>query len=287
MNRRGLKIKIGALLLALITAGTILTLKRHSKTGRVRFLPNNPEYSTTDGVLENDGTGNVYVESSEIGLDNGDSLNEENTNISISDEFENIAGEFSSKNSEAFDSISTSDITKFIAIANIDYIVENDDELAQNLFSEPSKEEYLNDAAKVIGAIVMHNYNIWSETNSTEQFIKVSDVIMGEQQDKMRIIEDYVDKVAEASINQDTELVNKLVAEFLNDMNSGELSKLDDGVGFASAVHIAVISDIIARNYLNEPNFDMLQVLKSSEKYISNIFAEYDKCADNAKTLSR
>ena len=133
----------------------------------------------------------------------------------------------------------------------------------------------------------MHNYNVWVETNSTDGFIKVSSVIMGTQKDKMLKIEEYENKIANASNNGDSDLVNKLVSEFLDDLNSGELSKLDDGVGFAAEIVLAEVSDVIARNDLNQPNFDMLQVLKTGEKYVSNIFTVYDKCKSNDKTLSR
>ena len=294
-NRKG--IKIGALLLALITAGTIFALKRHSKTGQVKFLPYNPEYSTTDEY-------NHIVSTDGICYDcEDDTKSNENTDaietdvvateepvteaeVSLNDDFENIVVDFSNKNGNINADISTSDITKFVAIANIDYIVENDSEFAKGLYSG-NKEEDLNDAAKVIGAIVMHNYNVWVETNSTDGFIKVSSVIMGTQKDKMLKIEEYENKIANASNNGDSDLVNKLVSEFLDDLNSGELSKLDDGVGFAAEIVLAEVSDVIARNDLNQPNFDMLQVLKTGEKYVSNIFTVYDKCKSNDKTLSR
>ena len=54
---------------------------------------------------------------------------------------------------------------------------------------------------------------------------------------------------------------------------------MDDGVGFASQVNIALIADIFAAGYLNQENFDMLQILKTSEKYVSNIFSVYEGCS--------
>ena len=113
----------------------------------------------------------------------------------------------------------------------------------------------------------MHNFTVWNATHSTEGFIRVSDAIYGEQREQMKKIEEYTDRIA-AAVNQgDKDLVNQIVSEFLTDLNSGSLSKLDDGVGFVAQVNIATIADGIARNYLNKENFDMFQILKTSEKY--------------------
>jgi len=205
--------------------------------------------------------------------------------------FENLVSEYANKYSSEYDGIvETKDIIKFASIANIDLLSEENRELANELFSNQTKEEYLNDAAKLIGTTVMYNFKQWNTSLSTKDFIKVSDIIYGEQKDKMLKIEEYTDRIASAVIMNDTELVNNIVSEFLTDMNSESLSKLDDGVGFAAQVNIAVIADGIARNHLNKENFDMFQVLKTSEKYVSNIFTEYEECAsvdDDVKTLTK
>lgn len=201
--------------------------------------------------------------------------------------FESLVSEYANKYSDEYDGVvSTKDITKFASIANIDLLSEENSELASTLFGNQTKEEYLNDAAKIIGATVMYDFNKWNSTLSTKDFIKVSDIIYGEQKEQMIKIEEYTDRIASAVNKDDADLVNNIVSEFLTDMNSGSLSKLDDGVGFAAQVNIAVIADGIARNYLNKENFDMFQVLKTGEKYVSNIFTEYDNCVNSdTKTL--
>ena len=212
---------------------------------------------------------------------------EEETSNSLKEEFENVVAEFVKKNGDINARISVSDITKFVAFANIDYIVENDPELANALFSDSTKEEDLNDAGKVMGAIEMYNTNVWNSTNSTEGFIRISDVIMDSQKTQMLRIENYVDIIANAQAENNIDSVNDLTSEFIDDIGSGNLSKLDDGVGLMSQVWLALITDGIAKDTLNAYNEGMLEVLKQEDRYISNIFVIYDKCSSEGKTLSR
>lgn len=261
-----------AVILAALAIGYVVT--RESKKGKVKFISNKPTSSMSDNVVQDS---NVKETTNII----------ENDNVINKNNFENLVSNYVKNNSDKYSNISTGDILKFIALANIDELSENNAELSSQLFNSQSKEEYLNDAAKVIGSTVMYDFNVWNKTRSTEDFIKVSDSIIGSQKEQMIKIEDYVNRIADAVNADNAELVNSIVAEFLEDMNSGELSKLDDGVGFVSQIYIAVIADGIAKDYLNQENFDMLQILKGSEKYISNIFAVYDKCNSNGKTLGR
>ena len=205
------------------------------------------------------------------------------------DNFEYLVATYADMYNEAYAkaNVSTEDITEFVAIATVDLLAEENPELLSQIAAGQTKEEFLNDAAKVIGASVMHNFTVWNATHSTEGFIRVSDAIYGEQREQMKKIEEYTDRIA-AAVNQgDKDLVNQIVSEFLTDLNSGSLSKLDDGVGFVAQVNIATIADGIARNYLNKENFDMFQILKTSEKYVSNIFTVIDRCAEETKTYSR
>ena len=201
--------------------------------------------------------------------------------------FESLVATYANKYSNEYSAVTTEDITKFAVVANIDLLAEENPELIKEIAGEKTKEEFLNDGAKLIGATVMNNFNVWNATHSTEGFVKVSDVIYGEQKDKMIKIEEYVDRIAAAANAGDADLVNQIVSEFILDMNSGDLSKLDDGVGFVAQVNIAMIADGIAKDYLNQENFDMLQILKTSEKYVSNIFTVYERCAGDVKTRTR
>ncbi len=238
-------------------------------------------YDTTDSMSE------TILSSNSLDVDNTTptlSMDTMPEHFEVTEfEFENLVQNFVSKNSEKYQSVSTEDIVKFISLANIDAISESNPELASQLFAYPSKEEFLNDAAKVIGATVMYDFGIWNNDQNANDFIKISDAIIGPQKEAMLKIEEYVKRIAAAPASSK----NEIVSEFIEDMNSGSLSKLDDGVGFAAQVYIALISDGIAKDYLSQENFDMLQILKTSEKYISNIFAVYEKCNDNGKPLSR
>ena len=201
--------------------------------------------------------------------------------------FEDLTASFAKNLSEKNILVSTEDIAKFVSIANIDVLAEDNKELIQVLLDDQMKEEYLNDAAKVIGAAVMYNLTVWNTTKSTADFIKVSDIVYGDQKNSALLVEKYQDKIAVAVNQNNTELVNSLNSELLTELNSGSLSKLDDGVGFALQVCIATISDGIAKDHLNKENFDMYQIVKTSEKYVSNIFTELDNCQSNNKTITR
>ena len=202
--------------------------------------------------------------------------------------FEDLVANFMNKYNDVYEQkVNTNDVTKFATITNIDVLCEDNPELIGTVANGATREEFLNDGAKIIGATVMYDFSKWDSTNSTKEFVKVSELVYGEQKEKMLKIEEYVDRIADAANQDDAVLVNSIVREFLIDMNSGSLSKLDDGVGFAAQVNIALIADVIARNYLDQQNFDMLQVLKTSEKYISNIFTEYERCTGDVKTYTR
>lgn len=294
-NRR--KIAIGGALAALLLAGTVFVLVKLSKSGKVIIRTNEPTTSISDTenrniretgesiIIETDAPSTekeTEVPTEPVVTEPTESIKEDNSYVELTEEdFQNIVGLYVTKNASKYSNVGTEDILKFVALANIDEIVESNPELARSLFNYESKEEYLNDAAKVIGATVMYDMNVWNQTKSTNDFILVSDSIIGSQKEQMVKIESYVNKIATAANLGDEVLVNNFVSEFINDINYGDLSKLDDGVGFAAQVYIALISDCIAKDYLSQENFDMLQVLKTSEKYISNIFAVYERCDRN------
>ena len=200
--------------------------------------------------------------------------------IFTKEEFEELVDEFSEPYIENKINVDEDDLEKFVAIVNIDQLSEENPEFARELFGNETKEEYVNDAAKVIGMTYMFNHETYTKENSTDNFIDVSTAVYDEsQREKIEIIEDYVTRIALVVDNDDE--VNKLVEELLIALNSsqGELSYLDDGVGFGNQVNIALILNSIARNGLNKENRDWLQTLTSSEKYVSNIFTQYEGCS--------
>lgn len=265
---------VGAILLAgAVFIGGYVLIKQ-SMSGKIKD-DKDSDKSMSDGIQ--DDVSNSY----DNVLVSDDELTEE--------KFESMIDEYQDKYSDMYTSVSENDITKFGAIANIDLLSEENPEYAKELFGIQTKEEYLGDSANVIGATVNYNFDVWESTFSTKDFIKVSDIIFGEQKDQMIEIEEYTDRIAHAVNANNRDLVNDIVSEFIGELSSGKLSKLDDGVGFAAQqVNIAIIADCIARNYLDRENFDMFQELKTSEKYVSNIFTQYDRCVnDDVKTLTR
>ena len=240
--------------------------------------------SVSEEVDNKDNNSNLYFD-----YENNEILVNDNYVPLDETKFEELTVNFAKILNDKEVSIATDDIVKFAVVTNIDKLAEDSPELLVEYMGTQSKEEYLNDAANVIGSTVMYNYNVYTKTNNTEDFIKVSELVSGSQKENMLKIEEYTDKIADAVKANDKDLVNSLVSEFITDLNSGELSKLDNGVGFAAQVNIALISDVIARNYLNQENFDMLQILKTSEKYVSNIFTIYENCNNDKdiKTLTK
>jgi len=295
----------GALAVVVLAGGWQLIKK--SKTGDVKTVPTSvPEH--TDTVIEEPVPGepaydyneNEVVVTAEPEVTVAPVVTAEpvvtpepvveaaTTEVELTTEnFENLVADYANKYSNEYSAVSTEDITKFAVVGNIDLLAEENPELIREIAGNKTREEFLNDGAKLIGATVMNNFNVWNSTHSTENFVRVSDVIYGSQKNQMLKIEEYVDRIADAANADDKDLVNEIVSQFLVDMNSGDLSKLDDGVGFVAQVNIAMISDGIARNYLNKENFDMLQVLKTSEKYVSNIFTVYERCMGDVKTRTR
>jgi len=270
---------VGAILLiGAVTIGSYVLIKQ-SISGKVKDDKASSK-SISDSDYDNSSSNSYDKLNNVLVLDEDELLTEEN--------FDYMISEYTSKYSNRYTSVNEDDITKFGAIANIDLLSEDNPEYAKELFGTTTKEEYLSDSAKVIGATVSYNMDIWNSTFSTKDFIKVSDIVFGESKEEMLKIEDYTDRIAHAVNENNRNLVNDIVSEFITDLNSGELSKLDDGIGFAAQVNIALIADGIARNYLNKENFDMFQILKTSEKYVSNIFTEYDRCInEDVKTLTR
>jgi len=208
------------------------------------------------------------------GIDNiinqDEGLNQEN--------FEELAAGFAKTYSDKNVNVTTEDIIKFVSIVNIDSLVEENPELAKELFGTQTKEEYLQDAAKIIGMTYSYNYQIFEAEGTTENFIRISDSVYGPQKEILKTIEGYVDAIA--LVRNDVEKANELITELivrLGDPQS-ELSYLDNGVGFGMQVNIELIRSYLAKDVISKENFDMLSLLTSSEEYVSNIFTIYDGC---------
>ena len=156
------------------------------------------------------------------------------------------------------------------------------------MFGTQTKEEYLQDAAKIIGMTYSYNYQIFEAEGTTENFIRISNAVSGNQKKVLQVVESYVDQIALVKDNQDE--VNKLITELLVRLGDPEsdLSYVDDGVGFGMQVSIELIRSYFAKDVISKENFDMLTTLVPSDQYVSNIFTIYDKCVNtNSKVLGK
>lgn len=208
-----------------------------------------------------------------------ETLNQEN--------FENLVADFSKQFIDNNINVSTEDLVKFVSIVNIDKLSEENPELASQLFGTQTKEVYLSDAANVVGMVYTYNRNVFEEEKSTENFIRISDSVSGDEKAKLQVIESYVDDIAKVRYN--AENVNELVENLINDLGTptSEISSLDNGTGFGMQVCIELIRSYFAKDTLNSRNYQRLTALSSAEEYVSNIFTIYDTCMSSSKTLTK
>ena len=194
--------------------------------------------------------------------------------------FEKLAIDFAKQHTDKGVNVSTEDLVKFVSIINIDRLCEENPELAKELFGTQIAEEYLSDAAKVIGMTYTYNRNVFETEQSTKNFIRISTGVNGSQKEVLQKIEAYVDRIAETKY--DAEQCNQVIAELIVELGNpnSELSYLDDGVGFGMQVYIELIRSYLAKDVISKENLDYLSQLTSSEKYVSNIFTEYRGCSD-------
>lgn len=207
------------------------------------------------------------------------------------DNVEKTVAEFAKQYVDNKVNITTEDLLKFVSIANIDKLAEENPEFARELFSTQTAEEYLNDAAKVIGLTDMYNSNKWEEEKSTKNFIWLSTSIPegDPQKAKMQELESYVVRIADAAILENEEEVNKIVGELIESLilPDGSLNALDDGVEFAAQSYFSTINTSIAVNYLNKEYRDFFTTRSSAEQNVSNIFTVYNRCITTGKVRTK
>lgn len=171
------------------------------------------------------------------------------------------------------------DMITYLTVINSDRMAEDNLNLLESIVNErakltgsvPSDEEFINDTGKVCADTAMKNFSIFKSEHSSENFIRVSDSVFGEQKELVILLEEYVDNIV--SSYGDNDKVNTYVEGMFEEMNSGKASKMDDGVGFAMSTYLILIDamDIEGHINLNDGNRNMLDQLITSEKYVSDI----------------
>ena len=197
--------------------------------------------------------------------------------------FENLVAQVAKNYQDKDVNVSTEDIAKFVSIINIDKLTKENPELAQELFGEKTKEQYIQEAARVIGETVMYNAKVFEETKNTEGFIRISDAVYGDSKEQMITIESYVDEIAKVYYAQ--EQVNPLATDLIKRLVTGDLQNLDNGTQFGMQVSIELIRSYIAKDVLTDVNRDVLTDITRLD--VSGIMETYDNVnglSGNTKT---
>jgi len=182
------------------------------------------------------------------------------------------------------------DVTKFVAIINIDQLAQDNKELLATICGNQDASEIITDAFKVTGSIKNVNYDIYQKNKSTKDLIKVSEFVFDKKaKADLELIESYVDEANAYKGNgqQQDNVISRLMADI--QMPNGELTDMEDGIGFASTVAFDELINYISFNEKNvrvisKLNLSALMNHDTLELYLSNIYGNINKCH---KTLSK
>ena len=125
---------------------------------------------------------------------------------------------------------------------------------------------------------------VFNSENSTENFIKISESLTGEQKEQLQIIESYVEQIA--AVKDDETKVNALVNELVTRLMTGDLQNLDYGVQFAMQSSIELIRSYIAKDVLTEANLSLLtEITRLNVTEIMYMYDSVNGLNGVAKTL--
>ena len=198
--------------------------------------------------------------------------------------FENLVASIAKQYQDKEINLTTEDITKFVAIMNIDALNEENPELASELFKDSTSIDYIAEAAKTISETVMYNGKVFEAEKSTENFIRISDAAYGTTKEQLLIIESYVDEIAK--VYSDQEQVNALVTDLMAKLSTGDLQNLDTGAQFGMQISIELIRSFIAKDILTPANQEVLTEI--TRLNVADIIVAYEKAntlTGNSKTL--
>ena len=186
---------------------------------------------------------------------------------------------------------------------NIDTIMEEDPELAQELFENKTGEEVLTNVSHVIGKLITT-----SRTSNYQKTANLSTLVVGNDSDKaiMTQLENYRDELTtmraeeidehrvEFATKEEEEKFDKIIADIINfySMNvdgfeiNGEntvIQEMGDGNRFAL---VLVMSEIASgnKNLLTTEQYAAFQELISNETTVSNLLTKINGCKTNQKT---
>lgn len=179
--------------------------------------------------------------------------------------------------------LDSADIIKYVAVVNIDKLATDNPTLLNDIIGDQNIDSVMESAYRVMGEMLMYNYNNYYATGSTEGFLRVSDAVFDPvMKQRVIAIEKRVDEIAIASQN-DHGYMNTLIQSLFEDMLNpeNELSYLDEGVGFATtSVMLEPIRglfgmDLEGNSLLNETNNNLV-------KYFVSYVGDEDEYVENA-----
>jgi len=187
--------------------------------------------------------------------------------------------------------LSVEDVTKFVAIINIDQLAQDNQQLLSSIIGKQNASEIITDAFKVTGTIKNKNYDLYQVKKSTDNLISVSNFIFDKKaKADLELIEEYADRVNKVKGNgyQQDAIISELMASI--QMPDGKLADLEDGIGFASTVAFDSLINYVSFNdknvrIISNQNFSALMNHDTLELYLSNIYGLINRC--NAKTLTK
>ena len=200
-------------------------------------------------------------------------------------------------------SLTEEEVYEFAVFMNIDTIMKEDPELAQELFGSKSGEEVLTSAGHIIGKLMTT-----SMTSNYQDTTNLSALVVGNDSDKavMTRLEGYRDQLTsmraeengehriEFATKEDQEKFNEIMVDVINfySMNvdgfdiKGEnsvIQEMGDGNRFAL---VLVMNEIALgnKNLLTEEQYKGFQELMSNEVIVSNLITKINGCKSIQKT---
>lgn len=199
--------------------------------------------------------------------------------------------------------ITTNEALNFVAVANIDTIINDDEKLANELFGDKDSEELLSAAGKVIGMIHTYNAKYYLKNQTTDGYIDASSVIYDEEDKaKLAILENNVTTVGKSLKVTDITAANAAAQgslDALNDPTVGftidgkkDSERLSSGAGFISAITLADTNFVGLNtwdgngmiNTISKEVEDGLVVEGNGAEYVSNVMTMIEDCSAVTKT---
>lgn len=194
------------------------------------------------------------------------------------------------------------EVREFAGFMNIDVIINEDPELAKELFGDKNAEEVLSDAGHTIGKIMTK-----SATSNYKNTMNLSNLVVGNDYDKAILskLEAYRDELTamraeevgehrvEFATKEEQDRFNAIINEVLNfysmtvngltlDGKTGLIQNMGDGNRFPM---VLVMNEIALgnKNLLTKEQYQAFQNLMKNEPVVANLITMIDGCKTKTK----